>query len=225
MPACHTGRVSRAAHASELPVVLFDFDGTIADSFELVLAQYNAIAPRFRARAVDHAELPRLRKLAVPEIMREHRVTYWKLPLLVWSMRRRLHAHVADVAPFPGIVEALHALRDAGVRSSVLSTNSSANIERFLSRHDLRVFDDVAGGVSMFGKARALRRWVARAGVPKERVVYVGDEERDIDAAKAAGIRSVAVSWGYADRAQLAARRPTHLVDHPRELVTLILSG
>lgn len=209
--------------APELPLVLFDFDGTIADSFELVLAQYNELAPLFRTRTVDRAELPRLRKLAVPEIMREHRVTYWKLPLLVWSMRRRLHAHVAEVAPCEGVVEALRALRAAGVRSSVLSTNSSANIRRFVERHDLRVFDEVAGGVSMFGKARALRRWVARAGVPPERVIYVGDEERDVEAAHAAGIRSIAVSWGYADRGQLAARRPTHLVDHPRELLRLLL--
>jgi phosphoglycolate phosphatase-like HAD superfamily hydrolase len=205
-------------------VVLFDFDGTIADSFELVLAQYNQLAPLFRARAVDRAELPRLRKLAVPEIMREHRVTYWKLPFLVWSMRRRLHAHVAEVSPCAGVVEALRTLRAAGVRSSVLSTNSSANIRRFVERHELDVFDDIAGGVSMFGKARALRRWVARAGVPKERVVYVGDEERDVEAAHAAGIRSVAVTWGYADPGQLAARRPTHLVESPAQLVSLLLA-
>lgn len=203
-------------------VAVFDFDGTIADSFDLVVAQYNRMAPRFRVKPLDPAELPRLRRLKASALMEEHRVSLWKLPLLVMAMRSAMRDHVADVAPHEGVPEALRALAAHGVRCSVLSTNSTENIGRFLARHDLRMFERVEGGVGMFGKARALEKLVARMGVAPRDVVYVGDEARDVDAATRAGVRSVAVAWGYADREALAAHSPTHLVERPAELIDLL---
>ena len=67
------------------------------------------------------------------------------------------------------------------------------------------LIDDFDCGASMFGKAGHLRRVVRRSGVPATQVLCVGDEVRDIEAAAAAGLDIVAVSWGYALPAALAA--------------------
>ncbi len=203
-------------------IAIFDFDGTLADSLDIVIDEYNRIAPRFRVKPVDRADLPRLRALKGPAALREHRVSFWKLPFLVHSMRSALHARVADVRPFAGIPEALRALEQAGCRCSVLSTNSAANIERFMHAHQLKMFDHVAGGASMFGKAGALKKLLKRRGLDQARVHYIGDEIRDIAAAKAAGVRSIAVSWGYAQRTALAALNPDHIVDTPEQLVEIL---
>jgi phosphoglycolate phosphatase len=207
------------------PIAIFDFDGTIADSLTLAIEQYNLIAPRFRTRPIDVAELPRLRRLGAAAAMREHGISLWKVPLLVRSMRKALHAHLDAISPAPGVVDAIRALHGAAVPCSVLSTNTNASITRFMERHDALLFEHVAGGASMFGKARALRRLLRRARLAPERVYYIGDEVRDVEAARGAGIRSIAVSWGYADRQALLESGPTHLVDHAGELLQLLTRG
>jgi phosphoglycolate phosphatase len=204
------------------PIAIFDFDGTIADSLELVIAEYNRIAPRFCVKSVDPGDLQRLRKMKVRAAMKEHDVSFWKLPFLVSSMRSALHDHVGGLKPHQGVAEALRALAKLGCRCSILSTNSSANISRFLVRHELEMFEHVVGGASLFGKARALKRLIRRAQLDASQVYYIGDEARDVDAATAAGVRSIAVSWGYADRDALASHSPTHIADQPADLLRLL---
>ena len=203
-------------------MVIFDFDGTIADSQDRVIAEYNRIAPRFRVKAIDPSDLPRLRTLTGPVAMREHGVTFWKLPFIVSAMRSALREHSAAVEPHRGMPEALRALAASGYRLSVLSTNSSENIERFLARHELSVFEHVAGGASMFGTARALNKLVQRLKLDPAQAFYVGDEIRDVEAAAKAGIPSIAVSWGYADRSALARHAPTHLAEQPSDLLRFV---
>lgn len=204
------------------PIAIFDFDGTLADSLELVINEYNRIAPRFRVKPINRNDLPRLRQLKARAAMNEHDVSFWKLPFLVSAMRSAMHAHVDGLLPYDGIADALRKLAASRVRCSILSTNSSENIARFLDRHDLKLFEHIAGGSSMFGKARALKRLISRAGLDPKQVVYIGDEARDIEAASAAGVRSIAVSWGYADRATLASHTPTYIAETPSDLVRLL---
>jgi phosphoglycolate phosphatase len=202
---------------------IFDFDGTIADSMELALSEYNRLAPRFRIKAVDRSDLARLRTMKARAAMREHGVSFWKLPFLVSSMRVAMHEQVDSLRPIEGVAEVLRALTASGCRCSIVSTNSSASIARFLHQHRLELFDHVVGGSSVFGKARALKRLIRRARLDASGVYYIGDEARDVDAAAAAGVRSIAVSWGYADRGALVCHTPTHIIDRPEELLRLLV--
>lgn len=200
------------------PAVIFDFDGTLADSREVVLAAYNEIAPRLRVRPVLREELTRLQSLPPREALREYAVSWWKLPLLVHAVRRALRDEVLRISPCEGVGPLLRALSSRGVRCSVLSTNATSNIERFAEHHGFPRFEAVRGGVSMFGKARALERFVRAQRLDPARVLYVGDEVRDVEAARAAGVRCVAVSWGFSSRSALASRAPWRLVDSIAEL-------
>lgn len=203
------------------PILVFDFDGTIADSLDLAIEQYNRVAPFLRTKRVARGELARLRRLDAKTAMRESGVSLWKVPLLVSAIRLSMRSHVDSVEPCAGIVDAIRGLRREGVRCSILSTNSTRNIERFLDRHDLRVFEHVVGSASMFGKAREIGRLADRAGYDRDRILYVGDEVRDLQAARAAGVRSIAVSWGYADRDALSRHQPGHVIDRPDELLAI----
>lgn len=203
-------------------VVFFDFDGTIADSLDVTIDTYNKIAPRYRLKPIVREELPRLRTLGARAAMQEHNVTFWKLPLIMGSMRRALSAHVDALEPFAGVPQMLRELSRVPHRLGILSSNSTRNIERFLAQKDLRVFDYVQGGSSMLGKARLLRKLIGAHRLEARDVLYVGDEVRDIEAAHAAGLVSVAVSWGYADRGALERAKPTHLVDEPEQLLSLV---
>jgi phosphoglycolate phosphatase len=208
--------------SARAPIAIFDFDGTIADSLDLVITEYNRLAPRFRVRALEAHALPRLRGMKPQAAMKEYGISFWKLPWLVRSMRAAMHAHAEALQPFPAIIPTLHALAQRGCRCSILSTNSNENIARFLARNQLSLFEHVAGGSSMFGKPRALKRLIERARLDLASVYYIGDEVRDVAAASSVGVRSIAVSWGYAAREALIAHQPDHLVDRPEELVPLL---
>jgi len=204
------------------PSVIFDFDGTIADSREVVLAEYNAIAPRLRTRRIERHELERLQRLPPKEALNEYGIPWWKLPVLVYAVRRALRAQVLNIELCPGMRGVLEGLRDRGVRCSVLSTNSTDNIARFSAHHKLPGFSAIRGDVSMFGKARALDRFVRAQGLDRERVVYVGDEVRDVEAANSIGVKCVAVAWGFSHRDALAQRNPWRLVETASELAAAV---
>jgi phosphoglycolate phosphatase len=207
---------------SRPPIAIFDFDGTLADSLDLAITEYNRLAPRFRVRTLEMHALPRLRAMKPQAVMKEYGISFWKLPWLVRSMRSAMHARAEALRPFPEVIPMLRALAERGCRCSILSTNSNENIAHFLARNDLSLFEHVAGGSSMFGKPRALKRLIQRAQLDAASVYYIGDEVRDVTAASAAGVRSVAVSWGFAAREALIAHQPDHLVDRPDQLLALL---
>jgi phosphoglycolate phosphatase len=157
------------------------------------------------------------------EALRAQGVPLLALPRLASRVRERLRARMPVVRAFEGIEAALHALRAAGCRTGILTSNARENVEAFLGQHALPPFDHVSCGASLFGKPALLRSLIERAGADPPESVYVGDEVRDIAAAKAAGARSIAVTWGYAHRDALAAQAPDHLVEAPADLAAACL--
>lgn len=206
------------------PCLIFDFDGTLANSMEIVAHAYQRIAPFFRVRPLDLAAIPHLRTLGPRAALEAQGIALWKVPLLVQAVRMAMHRQMEHVAPCDGIVPALRALHVAGCRMNILSTNARANIVRFVGQHDLPMFEHIEGGVSMFGKARALTRLIRRSGLDPRSVYYVGDESRDIAAARTAGVHAIVVGWGFADPDALRGHDPDHFVASAAELVRLFVA-
>jgi phosphoglycolate phosphatase len=178
-------------------LVIFDFDGTIADSFPWFLSELNGVAARWRFRPVAAGEEPLLRSMSAREILRHLRVAGWKLPLVARDLRRRMAADIEHIRPFPGVEEALRALSGAGVRLGLATSNGLANVRAVLGDQTLALMDLIETGASVHGKGGRLRRMLRAAGLRAGQVLYVGDEIRDAEAARAAGIAFAAVSWGY----------------------------
>jgi phosphoglycolate phosphatase len=133
-------------------------------------------------------------------------------------MRQRIR----ELHPFAGLEPALRGLRDQGVRCYVLSTNSRENIEAFLAQHQLQFFHELAGGSSVFGKAPHLKKLVKRENLDPAHTYYVGDEVRDVHAAREAGLRALSVTWGYSERGALVAEQPDLLADTPADMLAAL---
>ena len=127
--------------------------------------------------------------------------------------------------PIHGIDEALAGLKDRNYKMGILTSNSHVNVCRFLQKNELEVFEYVFSGVSIFGKTRVIKNLLRKAKVSPDEAVYVGDETRDIEAAKSAGIRVVSVSWGFNSREILLSQKPDYLLDHPTELGNLFVNS
>jgi phosphoglycolate phosphatase len=202
-------------------LVMFDFDGTLADTFPWFLQTFDQVADRFGFRRLDRAETETLRGMDARAIMRHHRVPAWKVPFIARHARGLMAGQIAQLRLFAGIEAALGALADRGFILGLVTSNSRSNAATVLGPALLARFAEVECGISMFGKASKLRRLVRRSRVPPGSALFVGDELRDADAARAAGIDFGAVAWGYARLDALLARGPQRVFEQPADLARL----
>ena len=190
-------------------LVIFDFDGTLADSAGWLFGVLNQVADRHGFRRVGEAEIAMLRGRDNREIVRYLGVPAWKLPLIAAHMRRRVARDAAAIPLFEGTPRVLRRLEERGVAVAVVSSNSEANVRRILGPGCAPLIGCYECGASLFGKAARFRRVLERTGVQKEEAICVGDEARDIQAAAEAGLPSGAATWGYAIAELLERQRPT----------------
>lgn len=187
-------------------LLIFDFDGTLADSFGWFLANINAAAHEHGFTPLPMDRLDEFRGLGSRELIARLGLPLWKVPVVTASMRRAMAGGIDAIRPFDGVHELLCALRQRGVASALVTSNSRANVERVLGRDTAALIDHYACGASLFGKRPLLRRVARAAGVPPAQVLSIGDEQRDADAAAALGMDFAGVSWGYATEGALAPR-------------------
>lgn len=199
-------------------LVVFDFDGVLADSADWMLRTLPLIIGEFGLNPKSAAELQALRGAPTRDVVRSFGALAWKIPFIARRLRQLSEASAGDIGVFPGVAELLHGLRQVGVASAVVSSNGEATIRAVLGEETLGLVDHLDCGVALFGKAARLRKLTRRLGVPTAEAAYVGDETRDIDAARRSGLDSVAVTWGYGTGEVLAAHSPTALVETMSDL-------
>lgn len=199
-------------------LVVFDLDGTLADSFPFFVACQNRLAAQHGFRPIADHEVERLRTWTPRQLMRHTRLSPWKLPRVARDFRRMMAAEGASIGCFHGVHDALRQLHGSGARLGLVSSNSRENCERVLGPASWALFSEVECGASLFGKARRLRRLLRRAGVSARDAIYVGDQATDAEAARAVGMAFAAVAWGYATRDALATLAPDVLVERAADL-------
>jgi phosphoglycolate phosphatase len=205
-------------------LAIFDLDGTLADSFPWFLRNVNDVADRFGFRRIEENDVEELRHAGSREIIRRLQVPVWKLPGIARHMRRMKAADLDGIPLFSGAAAMLHALRDGGVTLALVSSDHEANARRQLGEA-ARLFAQFDCGASLFGKANKFRRVVKRAGVIPSQAISIGDEIRDIEAARDAGIACAAVTWGYAAPNALRARAPEMLFERMEDIAPGLLTA
>ncbi|HRZ96668.1 MAG TPA: HAD-IA family hydrolase [Paludibacter sp.] len=203
--------------------IIFDFDGTIANSIELALNIYNRIAPDYKCKPI-HEEFRDLLSSKNPkQYFKEYGITTLKLFLLVFRIRKELGKHVADIKPVNNIVQTIYELKVAGYKLGIITSNSSKNVRKFLENNNLSdVFDFVHSASNLFGKDKVFRRLFKRNDISVENSLYIGDETRDIEASKKSGIPVIAVSWGLTRRQILETLHPDQIAGEPKELMACV---
>jgi phosphoglycolate phosphatase len=200
---------------------LFDFDGTVADTLGIAHGILNQLAEEFRFRPLPPEELDHVRTLGTRDFIRHLGISGWRVPRISRRGLSLLQERIADVQPIAGMPEVLEELHGRGHRIGILTSNSETNVLAFIARHRLPYFHFVRTSSKLFGKSREMRRILKTEGLAAERVLYVGDETRDIEAAKEAGLRMAAVDWGYNAPEVLSSLAPDHLLSHPSELLRI----
>ncbi|TYO65992.1 HAD-IA family hydrolase [Bradyrhizobium hipponense] len=198
-------------------LAIFDLDGTLADSFPWFLRTINDVADRFGFRRIADEDVEGLRHASTREILSRLKVPLWKLPAIARHARRLKAEAAAEISLFAGVETMLKTLAANGVQLALVTSDSEANAREKLGEA-AALFAHFDCAASLFGKAAKFRRVIRRAGVDPAYVISIGDEVRDIEAARAVGIACAAVCWGYAAPAALRARGPDHMFERMDEI-------
>ena len=205
-------------------LIVFDFDGTIADSFEIFIEATNCLAEDFGYPSLSSSQISRFRSLSLKVMVQELGIPKWKLPFFLRRFRKELNRQMSDLQLVNGMKEALLELDKKDYRFGIVTSNSHRNVENFLYTQELNhLFGFIYGGQVLSGKAGTLKRIARRARVEPQKVIFIGDEVGDVEAAKRARLSSIAVSWGFNDKQILEQYSPDVLVNHPQQLVSVIV--
>ena len=199
--------------------IIFDFDGTIADSFDYVVGFFVEQS----GKPLNPDKKQSLRGLSMKEIAEEMGFKWWQAPKLYLHGRSKMTHQIKNIKPIDGMVEVIQKLHSEGHELFIVSANSAKNIERFLDHHGLRqYFVDVYGGAGFFGKVSVLRKLFKAQSLEIKESWHIGDELRDIQASQSLGLRIIAVTWGFARQSTLFEARPTAIAHKPEEIITIL---
>lgn len=200
-------------------LIVFDFDGTLADTLETLVRITNRLAPEFGYPPIDDRQLADLQHLSSWEIIKLSRVSLWKIPFLLRRVKQEFQREVANVKLFPGIIEVLATLRAQGYRLGIVSSNSESNIRFLLRQYHIEHLFEFVTAAHTFGKGGAIAKILRQYNIPKSDAIYVGDEIRDIQAARSIGIKIVAVGWGFNHPTALMSKQPDLFITKPKALL------
>ena len=200
-------------------LIIFDFDGTLADSAAWFAGTLNSVARRYGFREIDAVEMAQLRGRPNREIMQALKVSAWKLPFIAAHVRRLAAEAAPSITLFPGVAEMIRRLAERGVQVAVVSSNSEAVVRQVLGAELTGLVAHYGCGASVFGKAAKFREVIRKAGVAEADVLSVGDEVRDIEAARKVRLATGAVTWGYATAEILRAQRPSALFETTEDVL------
>lgn len=202
--------------------ILFDFDGTLAETMMLIYRVFNQLAKVYRYQPLKEEDIDVVRRLNIHEFIEYVKISPWKIPFVAIHARWLMHEDIHEVHPPAGLVEVLNQIHDSGLYNmDILTSNRRKNVEKFLSEHSLGWFDEIHVTRSILSKKRRVKKYIREKGIDPDSLYYVGDTSVDVESARLAGVHSVAVSWGLNKEEALVRTHPEYLINTPAELVDI----
>lgn len=201
---------------------IFDFDGSIADSYEHIIKHYNSVSSRYKLSPIEGENKEKVKNLSAKELIAHSGVSAWNLVRLVKEVSSKLSLDIQNIPPIAGIKKLLAQLCANDVTVGIVTSNSKKNVEVFLKKWQIEGVQFIHSESNLFGKGRVLKRLLKSRKINPSEAVYIGDEVRDIEAAQQARIRSIAVTWGFNSETRLKLAKPNYLVHDPGEILSIL---
>jgi phosphoglycolate phosphatase len=200
-------------------LAVFDFDGTLADTLPWFVRAVNRLADFHRFNRIAAGDLDALRGSGARRVVAHLGIPAWKLPRIGIDMRRLMAEDIGQIRLFDGVGGMLRGLSERGVALALVTSNAYENVRHVLGADHAALIRHYACGSSLFGKRGHVRRVLKRSGVQPGEAIVIGDELRDLEAARAEGIPFGAVAWGYTHVEALAAEAPAAVFADPADVV------
>ncbi len=201
--------------------VIFDFDGTLVDSQSIFSSCINELGETFGYGPIEfgseeYREKSTRAMLADVLGLVPEQVPYW-----TEKFKALLSRNTGKAFTFKGMGKVLSVLRkDYWI--GVVTSNAEESVRHILARDGIGKVDFIWADAPILAKDEAIEGLLADQALSPEETIYVGDEVRDIDACRKAGIKIISVSWGFNSKAVLRKKEPDYLVEAPMQLLTIL---
>lgn len=200
-----------------MKAIIFDFDGTLADSLLLGLEGVNQLAERFSYPVFDDADY--IRAKGVKQLIKEDLGLRWyQFPVYLRALKQQLIPQMSKLKLNDGIEDVIRELHQQA-QLFILTSNIRPAVDYVIEQYEIDLFEEIYAGTSLFKKHSKLQRLLRKHKLQAKEAVYVGDEVRDIVACRRIGMPIISVSWGFNSAEVLAQAGPNHLVHSPDELL------
>ncbi len=207
-----------------LRVILLDFDGTIADTFTETVRMFNHFAQKYGYDRIGVDDIEKARHMNAWQLLKFVRIPKRKVPFLLRKGRKMLYSNLDKITVFDGVRELLEWAESSGIPCGIVTSNSRKNVERFVLLNQLPNIHFVRSSSRLMGKPREFKRIFKKRGIDKDTVLYIGDESRDIEAARESGIKIISVTWGYNAKQSLMDHNPDFVVESSDQLLKTLES-
>ena len=175
--------------------LIFDFDGTLVNSFDGAIEKFNVLADEFSFKKISLDESLNLKDLSSQELVKYLKIPLYKIPRVLSKARKYMQDDISKLAPFLNLPQVLQTFHNANYSLGILTSNSKENVITWLETHQMKhLFNFIHSKSSYFGKNRVLKKILEKHKIDKSHAFYIGDETRDIEAAKQNNIYSIAVT-------------------------------
>jgi Predicted phosphatases len=200
--------------------LIFDFDGTIVNSRDLVIKIYNELSEKYGYRKINQTDILNSSKMSIKDRCNLLGVPMHMLPILLYEVKKIYKNYFLDLNIISGIPDVLNRIKDYGFTLGILSSNSKATIELFLKSNR-----NIFCSKSLFGKHFTIKNFLKNFNLKEDEVLYIGDEIRDIISCKKSNIEVVAVTWGYDAEELLLKESPDFVAYNPNEIFDIAVRG
>ncbi|MGG2054014.1 HAD hydrolase-like protein [Lysinibacillus pakistanensis] len=202
--------------------IIFDFDGTLADSTAVFASAWNTLAQKYKFKGIEFKEIESLKKLSMAERSKLFDFPMYKLPMILPQFYRLYRQSLNEVHLYEGIKDVLMEIDKRGYKILIISSNSQENILEFLKMNGIQCVSNVLCSNRIFGKDKVLKKFLKDSSSSASDVLYIGDEQRDIVACKKVGVPIIWVSWGYDSIEVIQQEEPEYKVNAPKEILDII---
>ena len=177
--------------------IIFDFDGVIGDTLPHTIDIACLLYEEFRHEKPQKELIKKLAGKGAKTVIKELNVPLTKIPYFEKKFRQEIALRIDKVEIFRDIKEVLEQIKKDGYMLGILSSNSQENLHHIFQKKQIDFFDFIYSGSSFFGKGKVLSNLIKKEGLDHKKIIYIGDELRDVQAAKQNKVSVIAVGWGY----------------------------
>lgn len=198
--------------------LIFDFDGTIADTMNISLNIINSLAKKYHFDQIKDPKI--LRNKSMKEAIKYFKISLWKLIFLARKFKKIMHLHIYKIKIHKGMKKTLNELNQRGYKLGLLTSNNEKNTKPILEKANIiNLFEFKIYNARIFKKQKNLKKIIKKKSLKKENIIYFGDEVRDIISAKDLGIKIAAVTWGANSKERLKKEQPDYLFTNTEQIL------
>ena len=206
-------------------LVIFDFDGTLADSMPWLYSMIDHLVEKFNFDQPSKFDLESIRTNHTRDMMKKYKVSFWKMLRMSRYVQKHMQEDIHLIQLFPDMESVLNDLHELGVQLALVTSNSLQNVEKVLGPEICSLFDHYECGVSILGKKSKFKKVLKKTRTTPDQALCIGDEIRDLEAAHQAGIAFGAVSWGYTLPEVLSRCLPQELFHTVNDITRAVIQG